>query len=160
MLFRSVRGNYSECAALLSEKAIGKGIDSVNEAGEGLKLAKEASAKYKCIFAVTGATDYISNGKQALMIGGGHPLLAEITGAGCMTSVLCACAMAVTKDFLAATALGVVIMGQAAEISANFLEKKDGPSMFKIRLLDGIYHISTKWDLLKLQQERKLTDEN
>ena len=99
--------------------------------------------------------DYVSNGKQALVLTGGHELLTQITGAGCMTTTLCACCAAVTKDPLLAAALGIVIMGQAAELAAGFMETKDGPGMFKTRLFDGVYHVTTKWNVLHLDPERK-----
>lgn len=154
-----VRGNYSECAALLEGKALGKGVDVCDESAEegaALKVAKEAAAKFGCVFAVTGEVDNISNGKQVLMLNNGHPLLEDITGSGCMTSTLIGCCAAATTDMLVAAALGVVIMGQSAELAANFLEKKDGPGMFKVRLIDGVYHITTKWNLINLQPEQKL----
>lgn len=64
-----------------------------------------------------------------------------------MTTTLCACCAAVTKDPLLAAALGIVIMGQAAELAAGFMETKDGPGMFKTRLFDGVYHVTTKWNV-------------
>ena len=150
-----VRGNYAECLALLEEKAEGRGVDSNGNVTDGLRVAKDAAEKYNCIFAVTGVTDYVSNGKQALVLTGGHELLTQITGAGCMTTTLCACCAAVTKDPLLAAALGIVIMGQAAELAAGFMETKDGPGMFKTRLFDGVYHVTTKWNVLHLDPERK-----
>lgn len=153
-----VRGNFSECAALYSGEVDGYGVDNIVETtnqGEGLKLAKDAATKFGCVFAVTGAVDSISNGKQGIVLNNGHPLLEDITGSGCMTSTLCACCAAVTRDMLAAAALGVVVMGQSAELAANFLEKKDGPGMFKVRLLDGVYHVTTKWNVINLNPERQ-----
>ncbi len=155
-----VRGNYSECAALLSGTAGGHGVDNLKQGadeGEALKTAQDAAKKFGCVFAVTGAVDNISNGRQAVVLNNGHPLLEDITGSGCMTSMLVAACAAVTKDMLAAAALGVVIMGQSAELSANFLEKKDGPGMFKVRLLDCVYHVTTKWNLVNLQPEHKVS---
>ncbi len=154
-----VRGNHSECAALLRGSGGGRGVDNLDESteeGEALKTAKDAAAKFNCIFAVTGQVDNISNGRQALVLNNGHPLLEDITGSGCMTSALVGCCAAVTKDYLAAAALGVVIMGQSAELAANFLEKKDGPGMFKARLMDCVYHVTTKWNLVNLAPEQKL----
>lgn len=155
-----VRGNFSECRALLENAADGCGVDDLASASEEalrLKTAKDAAAKFGCIFALTGATDYISNGKQAVVLNNGHPLLQDITGSGCMTSMLVAACAAVSKDLLVAAALGVVIMGQSAELAANFLEKKDGPGTFKARLLDCVYHVTTKWNLVKLQPEEKIS---
>ena len=155
-----VRGNHSECAALLEGKTGGRGVDNLTEGteeGEALKTAKDAAAKFGCVFAVTGAIDNISNGKQAVVLNNGHPLLEDITGSGCMTSMLVAACAAVTKDMLVAAALGVVIMGQSAELAANLLEKKDGPGMFKVRLIDAIYHVTTKWNLVNLKPEEKVS---
>lgn len=155
-----VRGNHSECAALLDGKTGGRGVDNLaegTEEGEALKTAKDAAAKFGCVFAVTGAIDNISNGKQAVVLNNGHPLLQDITGSGCMTTMLVAACAAVTKDMLVAAALGVVIMGQSAELAANLLEKKDGPGMFKVRLLDCVYHVTTKWNLVNLKPEEKVS---
>ena len=127
------------------------------EEGEALRTAKDAAAKFGCVFAVTGPIDNISNGKQAVVLNNGHPLLQDITGSGCMTTTLVACCAAITKDMLVAAALGVVIMGQSAELAANFLEKKDGPGMFKVRLIDAIYHVTTKWNLVNLKPEEKVS---
>lgn len=155
-----VRGNHSECAALLEGKTGGRGVDNLTEGteeGEALKTAKDAAAKFGCVFAVTGAIDNISNGKQAVVLNNGHPLLEDITGSGCMTSMLVAACAAVTKDMLVAAALGIVIMGQSAELAANLLEKKDGPGMFKVRLIDCVYHVTTKWNLVNLKPEEKVS---
>ncbi len=155
-----VRGNCSECSALLNGTASGQGIDNIEgetEEGVALKVAKDAAAKFNCVFAVTGAIDNISNGKQAVVLNNGHPLLQDITGSGCMTTTLVGCCAAVTKDMLVAAALGVVIMGQSAELAANFLEKKDGPGMFKVRLIDCVYHVTTKWNLVNLKPEEKVS---
>lgn len=153
-----VRGNYDECKALLDGKAEGRGVDVTTQADEGekLKAAKGVAAKYNCVVAVTGQVDYVSNGKQVLVLNGGNEMLKKITGAGCMTTTLCACCAAVCKDYMAAAALGVVIMGQAAELAAGFMEKKDGPGMFKTRLFDGIYHVTGKWNLINLKPEERM----
>lgn len=153
-----VRGNYDECAALLEEKAAGHGVDVITQADEGEKLqtAKKLAAKFNCVVALTGQVDYVSNGRQVLVLNGGNEMLKKITGAGCITTTLCACCAAVTKDFMVAAALGVVIMGQAAELAAGFMEKKDGPGMFKTRLFDGIFHVTGKWNLINLKPEERM----
>ena len=145
-----VRGNYSECKALLEQETDGRGVDSVQtpDQGEALKTVKDAAQQYQCIFAMTGAVDYISDGKRALMINGGNPLMARITGGGCMTTTVVAACAAVAEDKFAGAMMGLIIMGQAAELAAGLLEKKDGPGMFKVRLFDSIYHVVTKWNLI------------
>lgn len=159
-----VRGNYSECWALVSEQTGGgRGVDTVVE-GEAkaaeeaaLKLAQQGALKYGAVFAVTGAVDNISDGKRAVVLNNGHPLLQDITGSGCMTSALVAACATAQEDLLVAAACGIVIMGQAAELAANLLDKKDGPGMFKARLLDGVYHVTTKWNLVHLEPEQNVS---
>ena len=145
-----VRGNYSECSALLEQTTDGRGVDALQTPGQAqaLQTVKEAAKAYQCIFAMTGAVDYVSDGVRALMINGGNPLMARITGAGCMTTTLVAACVAVSEDKMEGAMLGLIIMGQAAELSAGLLEKKDGPGMFKIRLFDSVYHVVTKWNLI------------
>ena len=155
-----VRGNYSECKALVNEETKGKGVDSLDEGaeaeGEALKIAQKGANKFGCVFAVTGSVDNISDGKRAVVLNNGHPLLQDITGSGCMTSALIGACAAVGEDMLVAAACGVVIMGQSAELAANFLDKKDGPGMFKARLMDSVYHVTTKWNLVHLEPEQRL----
>lgn len=157
-----VRGNYSEVKAIVTEELKGKGVDALETGadaeGEALKLAQKGANKYGCIFAVTGAVDSISDGKRAVVLNNGHPLLSDITGAGCMTSALIGTCAAVAEDMLVAAACGIVIIGQGAELAANFLDKKDGPGMFKVRLMDGVYHVTTKWNLVHLEPEQKLNN--
>ena len=159
-----VRGNYSECKALVLEETKGKGVDTLDAGadaeGEALKMAQKGANKYGCVFAVTGSVDNISDGKRAVVLNNGHPLLQDITGSGCMTSALVGTCAAVAEDMLVAAACGIVIMGQSAELAANFLEKKDGPGMFKVRLIDGVYHVTTKWNLVHLEPEQKLGKES
>ena len=59
-----VRGNYSECNALLTGSAAGHGVDNLEgetEEGVALKVAKDAAKKFNCVFALTGAIDNISD---------------------------------------------------------------------------------------------------
>lgn len=153
-----VRGNYDECKALLEKSIGGKGVDSANleDEGERLKVAQKLAAEYKVYVALTGKNDYISDGKKVMMLGGGNEMLTKITGSGCVSSTVCACCAAVTDDYMTAAALGVVIMGQAAELAAGLSEKKDGPGMFKVRLIDGIYHVTDKWNMINLNNEEKM----
>ncbi len=151
-----VRGNRAECAALVNEKADGKGIDALTESyeGEALSLAKDGAKKFHCVFAVTGPQDCVSDGKRAMVLNGGHPFLQEITGSGCMSSTLIGCYCAVARDKFLAAVLGLVVLGQSGELAANFLEKKDGPGSFKARLIDAVYNITVNWDKVALKTER------
>ncbi|MGI6263565.1 MAG: hydroxyethylthiazole kinase [Succiniclasticum sp.] len=149
-----VRGNYSECSALLDPANPdngGRGVDSgaAPDQAEAFRLVKDCADHYGCIFVLSGAVDYVSDGKRAVMLNGGNPLMTSITGAGCMATTVVAACTAVADDKMEGAILGMVIMGQAAELSAGLLEKKDGPGMFKVRLMDCLYHVVHKWSLIQ-----------
>ena len=62
-----VRGNHSECQALLLGATGGRGVDNMEqgtEEGEALRTAKDAAAKFGCGFAVTAAAPGIRCGVQ------------------------------------------------------------------------------------------------
>ena len=51
-----VRGNYSECKAIVNEETKGKGVDTLDKGaeaeGEALKIAQKGANKYGCIFKI------------------------------------------------------------------------------------------------------------
>jgi hydroxyethylthiazole kinase len=81
-----VRGNASEIMALAGETgAAGKGVDSTR----GSEAAREAAAalaqRGKCVAAITGAVDYVTDGTRMNGIANGDPMLSRVTGTGCMS---------------------------------------------------------------------------
>ncbi len=138
------RGSQSECEALIG-----------NNTGEALKTAKDAATKFKSVFIVSGGANSISNGKQTIVLNNSQPMLDDINCASALISTLCACCSAVTKDMFSAAVFGVVVIEQAAELAASLIEKKDGPGMYKVRLFDGIYHITTKWEVINFNSTKQ-----
>lgn len=57
---------------------------------------KELSRKTGAVIVMTGETDLVADGKQACMIKNGHPMMARITGTGCMMDGVIAAALAVS----------------------------------------------------------------
>ncbi|HBF36248.1 MAG TPA: hydroxyethylthiazole kinase, partial [Firmicutes bacterium] len=53
---------------------------------DGMTIAKNLARKLNCVVAITGATDRISDGNRTLYIQNGHPMLAGVTGTGCMST--------------------------------------------------------------------------
>ncbi|MCD8198811.1 MAG: hydroxyethylthiazole kinase [Phascolarctobacterium sp.] len=138
------RGSQNECEALIE-----------NNTGKALQIAKDAATEFKSIFIVSGGTNTISNGKQTIVLNNNQPMLNDINCVSALISTLCACCSAVTKDMFSAAVFGVVVIEQAAELAASLIEKKDGPAMFKVRLFDGIYHITTKWEVINFNSTKQ-----
>lgn len=93
-----IRGNAGELAAIAEVVWEAKGVD----AGEGdmdiAALAKIVAIHYSCIVAITGPEDIVTDGQKVIRISGGHPLMARITGTGCLLSSVAGAFLAVGKE--------------------------------------------------------------
>ena len=85
--------------------------------------------------AATGAEDVVTDGTAAVRISNGHPLLARITGSGCMATAVVAAAVAVEADPFAAAVMGLLCFEIAAELAAA---RAGGPGTFRAELIDAI----------------------
>jgi hydroxyethylthiazole kinase len=86
---------------------------------------------------VTGATDYVSDGERTLAVSNGDPLLATITGSGCMSSALTGCFVAVAEP-LEGAAFALAAFGVAGEDAARGAK---GPGTFHANLYDALYNL-------------------
>ena len=133
-----IRGNASEILALAGEKKGGKGVDSTNASDEALEAAQRLALARKVIVAVTGETDYITDGNQTLNVPGGHPMATLVVGTGCSLSALVAGFCAITDDHLTATATACALAKKAAE---KAMMRAQGPGSFHNEYLDALYQI-------------------
>ncbi len=134
-----IRGNASEIMALYDDKTKTKGVDSAALSDDAITIAQKLSETYNCVVCVSGATDYIIEGKQIVKVNNGHPLMTRVTGLGCTASALCGAFAAVEKDYVAATVKAMAVMGIAGEIAA---EKAVGPGSMQMHFLDHLYRLS------------------
>lgn len=93
-----LRCNAGELAAVAGEQWQSKGVD----AGEGLldirELAISTSKKLNLLVAVTGKTDIVTDGRAVEEIPFGDPIMASITGTGCLLSSVVAASLAVQSQ--------------------------------------------------------------
>ena len=85
-----LRGNVSEISFAAGLDFCEKGVD-VSEADQGrdrTEAALAAAERLGCTVAVTGSVDVVTDGSRVIRIHGGTPLMARVTGTGCMTSAL------------------------------------------------------------------------
>ena len=130
-----VRGNLAEIAALAGMEARIRGVESVGSAGDAALVACQFAKKFECVAAVTGPIDVVTDGARFLRIANGHPMMATVTGTGCMaTSVVAACA-AVENDAVIATASALAAYGLAGEVAAG---RAQGPGTFQVHLFDAL----------------------
>ncbi|MFD1108145.1 hydroxyethylthiazole kinase [Pseudoroseomonas ludipueritiae] len=131
-----IRGNASEILALAGEVAGGKGVDSAHRAEAAREAARRLARRSGSVVAVTGATDYVTDGTGMLAIANGHPLLTRITGTGCTATALIGAFLGAGLDGMAAATAGLAVLGVAAEEAA---QRATAPGSFQVALLDSLY---------------------
>ena len=131
-----LRGNAGEVATLVGVAAEMRGVESIAAADDSAALARIAGAELGLVAAVTGPVDHVSDGNVVVAVANGHPLMASITGTGCMSSALTGCFLAVNRERpLEAAAEALVAFGVAGEEAARGAK---GPGSFHVALYDSL----------------------
>jgi hydroxyethylthiazole kinase len=131
-----LRGNAGEVATLVGVDAEVRGVESIAGGGDPADLARQAARQLGVVASVTGPVDHVSDGETVIAIANGHPMLAAITGTGCMSSALTGCFLAVNREApLAAAAEALVAFGVAGEDAAIGAK---GPGSFHVALYDEL----------------------
>lgn len=130
-----LRGNAGEVATLVGVAAEMSGVESLTAGAGGAELAATAATELGLVASVTGPVDYVSDGATTVAIANGSPLLATITGTGCMSSAITGCFLAVAETPFLGAVSALVAFGVAGEDAA--LEAK-GPGSFHVALYDAL----------------------
>jgi len=134
-----LRGNAGEIATLVGLEAEVRGVESIDAGDDGSALAREAARSLDVVVSVTGPVDHVSDGERVIAIANGHPLLAAITGTGCMSSAVTGCFLAVKPDApLDAAAEALIAFGVAGEDAAR---EAKGPGSFHVALYDALANL-------------------
>lgn len=134
-----VRGNASEILAIAGAGAGAegiKGVDSVHRSEHALEVARQLASDLGCVVAVTGAVDYVTDGRRLVSIASGHPMMTRVTALGCTASAMVAACLAIEADALVAAAHALAVLGVCGDYAA---EQSDGPGTLRWRLLDALY---------------------
>jgi hydroxyethylthiazole kinase len=130
-----LRGNAGEVATLAGVEAEVRGVESIGGVGDPAGLARKAARTLGLVAAVTGPVDHVSDGNRVIGIANGHPLLAAITGTGCMSSAITGCFLAVADSALDGAVEALVAFGVAGEDAAR---EAKGPGSFHVALYDAL----------------------
>jgi hydroxyethylthiazole kinase len=141
-----IRGNASEIAALGGEAGGGKGVDSTLDTEAAATAARRLADRTKSIVVVSGAIDRITDGKRMVAIANGHPVMARVTGSGCMSSALVGAFLAVSPDPFSAAAQAMLTMAVAGEMAAR---RSQGPGGWSTAFFDTLYNVEAA-EILKL----------
>jgi len=147
-----IRGNISEIKTLALGSGTTKGVDAdvadaVTEETlqEAVAFAKTFARQADSIVAITGAIDLVTDGARCYVIRNGRPEMGRITGTGCQLSgMMTAFVVANPEHKLEAAAAAVCTMGLAGEIGWSRMQKGDGNSTYRNRIIDAVYHMDEK----------------
>ncbi|MHB8054882.1 MAG: hydroxyethylthiazole kinase, partial [Candidatus Aminicenantales bacterium] len=130
-----LRGNPSEIMALVSSRALTKGVDTKYTSEKAVDAAFEIADKYHCVVSVSGAVDLIVSGNKIIKTANGHPLMAKVTGLGCTATALTGAFATVNPSPFEAAATAMAVMGIAGEMAS---EKAQGPGSFRTYFIDAL----------------------
>jgi len=131
-----LRGNAGEVATLAGVEAEVRGVESIGASGPAADVARRAADALGVVASVTGPIDHVSDGSRVVAVENGHPLLASITGTGCMSSAITGAFLAAGNgSALDAAAEALAAFGVAGE---NAAPGAKGPGSFHVNLYDAL----------------------
>ena len=130
-----LRGNASEILALGAEAGGARGVDAQHTVEQARAAAAALAKTWGMTVAVTGAEDYVTDGRREARIRNGHPLMARVTGTGCAATAVTGAFAAVEPDAFQAAVAALVVFGLAGEWAAQHAQR---PGSYGIALLDGL----------------------
>jgi len=153
-----IKGNAGELAALAeSEEVQAKGVDSIGAGfDDPATFISNLAKKERCVVALTGAIDWVSDGTTVVKLTNGHRLLGDITGSGCLvgTCIATFCAgaweRAKNEDATAKLARGDMLIGAVGGILALTIAGEraavrpdvQGSGTFLPALIDELYNLT------------------
>jgi hydroxyethylthiazole kinase len=133
-----IRGNASEIISLSGGTASGRGVDSTAATDAALNAAQILALKTRATVAVTGATDYITDGRRTVALSNGSPLMTRVTGVGCALSATVAAFVGAASgpdEHWIATVAAVAYSTIAGELAARDAAL---PGSFAVAYLDRL----------------------
>ncbi len=131
-----IRGNASEIMSLAGQVgAAGKGVDSSARAEDATAAADMLARQASCVVAVTGATDFVCDGKSCVAVHTGHALMPLSTALGCSLSAVTA-AFAAVRPAREAAIAALAVFGAAGAAAAQNCQ---GPGHLPAEICDALY---------------------
>lgn len=145
--FRVIRGNISEIKTLAKGFGTTQGVDAgaedaVTEAtmADTVAFLKDFALKTGAVVVVTGARDIVTDGTKVYVVDNGHPMMAKVTGTGCMLSaMMTAFVCANEAEPLTAALAAVTAMGLAGELAYEKIHTLGlGNASYRHLIIDNI----------------------
>ena len=149
-----IRGNQAEIAALAGLPAVARGVDAAESSDQASVAVRQLANRHGSVVVASGAIDYLSDGDAVFAVDNGHPLMARITGSGCVATAVIAAFLTVNSNTLAAAVSAVTVMDIVGELAAEH-SRSEGPASFRIRFLDTFdrlepEHLETRMRVIRV----------
>lgn len=138
-----IKGNHGEISVLAGLGGEVRGVDSVSGANDVASATLALAKRTGTIVAATGPVDYVSDGESVVSRSNGSPLLATVSGTGCMTSSVVGAYVGACGGSMESVASAISVMCIASEIAAED-PAVTGPGTFKPKLLDAMYNLKSE----------------
>jgi len=132
----AIRGNASEILALAGCAGSGRGVDTTAGSEAAVDAAEQIARTTGAVVAVTGETDFITDGVTTWATPWGHPIMTRVVGTGCALSALVAAFTANAPSRIDAVAAACAVAGLCGERAVS---TSHGPGSFKVSFLDALY---------------------
>jgi hydroxyethylthiazole kinase len=132
-----IRGNASEILALSGAATAGKGADSGDSVAGAESAATALALAQKCVVAITGEVDFVTDGTRTARISGGSDIMQMITAMGCSLTALMGAFVAVAPPFEAT----VAALTMFAEAGTRAAQTANGPGSFQVAFIDALSQI-------------------
>jgi hydroxyethylthiazole kinase len=136
-----VRGNASEILAISGLESRNRGVDAADATRDVEEAAITLARRNRITVSMTGPEDLVTNGEELRGICNGHPMMARVTGSGCVASALTGAFCAVEKDFLKAGAAALAVWGIAGEWAAR---SNPRPGTYQTLLVDALDEVDAE----------------
>ncbi|HAW45222.1 MAG TPA: hydroxyethylthiazole kinase [Sutterella sp.] len=134
-----IRANAGEILAMAGFQSQMKGVDSVSTVEDAVEAARALALKTETFVAVTGKSDYVTDGHRLLKIQGGAALSSLVTGLGCSLSALCAAFLAIDPDPFEAAESALTLSKKAQEIAHTAFAT---PQAYRTAYIDALYTLT------------------
>lgn len=144
-----IRGNISEIKTVFEGSGATLGVDAseadaVTEENlwKAADMAKCLSAQTGAVIVITGAIDIVADEHKVFVLRNGNPMMAKITGTGCMLDGVVAGFVGSNQDrVLEAAAAAVCAMGYCGEKART---KCEGTSSLRMHLIDAMSSLTAE----------------
>ncbi|MFM2277955.1 MAG: hypothetical protein RLZZ444_186 [Pseudomonadota bacterium] len=130
-----IRGNASELIALAGAGTGGKGVETTASSYDALPVLNDLAARTGAVVAVSGVTDFITDGTNVVAVEGGDVRLTKLTGAGCSLGALIAAFLPSSESALSGAVAAHAIYAEAAERAG---QTAHGTASFGIGFIDEL----------------------